>query len=194
MSQCASRFTDDNDEAPSPMQDVSNLFLSEIMELFKRGLEKKCNPKLIIQELDSLRFGWNMFGPEVYLKIIKAFILLLPLQEGPADLFSGFEHLMKYLGPVVQKYFHPEPFLKVFEEICAEVPALKSNGGLLLHYFYDNDLLYAYNVIQWFRYLDDKSPAKTDSVANFIEFLELPVDSDDSEDRIYVYRLKTNEK
>uniref|UniRef100_A0A336KNH5 Translation initiation factor eIF2B subunit epsilon n=1 Tax=Culicoides sonorensis TaxID=179676 RepID=A0A336KNH5_CULSO len=112
-----------------------------------------------------------------------------PIQEDsnkPAKLFSGFEQLMKYFGPVVRNYIKGEAAmndcLKAFEETFAQVPALKTRGHQLLHYFYDNEILSEDAITSWYENLDDESEAKTDSIAKFIKWLEDASEEEDSDD------------
>lgn len=100
----SSSSDDDDSQNAEPIQEDSNIFLSEVIESLKRGYEEKSNPDFLILEINSSRYAYNMTLTEVNFYVVKAILSFPTLQEENSNILNELNEILKHLGPVMKNY------------------------------------------------------------------------------------------
>ncbi|XP_058128246.1 translation initiation factor eIF-2B subunit epsilon-like [Anopheles ziemanni] len=172
--------------APSPVQEDSSIFLSEVVESLKRGLAEQTNAEYLILEINSSRYAYNMSLGEVNFYMVKAILQILVVQEGVATNAVGtLRKLLAYFGIVFHNYIRDKDAmldcLKAFEEMCQSNEIIRAKIVQLLHFLYEGDLVSEEVIIRWYDGVEDETLKST--LAKFVQWLnESSDDESDDED------------
>ncbi len=175
-SSCYSSSSSEDESTPtSPIPEDSNIFLSEVIESMKRGVDEKSNPEFLILEINSSRYAYNMTLNEVNFYVTKA-ILSLPVVLESANILSAFKQVFDHLGGVLKNYIRGNEAmsdcLHAIAECCGEMDVLRSKIAQIVHYLYDKDILTEEAILAWHEELDEESAWIRSALTKLIEWLE----------------------
>ncbi|KFB49935.1 hypothetical protein ZHAS_00017968 [Anopheles sinensis] len=170
---------------PSPVQEDSSIFLSEVVESLKRGLAEQTNAEYLILEINSSRYAYNMSLGEVNFYVVKAILQILVVQEGVATNTVGtLRKLLAYFGIVFKNYIRDKDAmldcLKAFEEMSQSYEFIRAKLVQLVHFLYEGDLVSEEVIIRWYDEVEDETLKS--AFSKFVEWLNESSDDDDDDD------------
>jgi translation initiation factor eIF-2B subunit epsilon len=149
------------------LQDDNEMFLSEVIDSLLRGYQDKLKCENLILEINSSRYAYNVGIRQVSYNVIKA-ILKLPCihyisKSKPnfssniqsAEYYKILKTMLTFFKPIINNYIKTQNA----QEDCIRAiqDAAWSNQELilpcvqnLLHFFYDNDILFEEKIIEWY--------------------------------------------
>ncbi|XP_053692526.1 translation initiation factor eIF-2B subunit epsilon [Sabethes cyaneus] len=161
----------------SPVQEDSNIFLSEVLESLKRGYSERSNPDYLILEINSSRYAYNMALSEVNFYVVKAILMLLTMQENAASaIVSTFKQLLTYFGPVFKNYIRGRDAmfdcLRALEETCEQEEMVRTKIAQLVHYLYERDFITEEVILEWHQELEEEDPGSLkQSLSKLVDWL-----------------------
>ncbi|XP_055585994.1 translation initiation factor eIF-2B subunit epsilon [Uranotaenia lowii] len=183
----SSSSEDDDSRAASPVQDDSNIFLSEVIESLKRGYSEKSNTDYLILEINSSRYAYNMSLSEVNFFVVKAILQILIIQENVGSaLVSTFGQLLGYFGPVFKNYIRDRDSMmdcmKALEETAQQEDLIQAKMAQVVHLLYEKDYVSEGVILKWYEELPVDDLSKK-SLAKLVDWLmQSSEEEDDDED------------
>ncbi|KAK9304652.1 hypothetical protein QLX08_004073 [Tetragonisca angustula] len=189
---------DEASECNLPAADDISMFLSEVIDSLLRGFQDQLKCENLILEINSSRYAYNVTMDEVTYNVIKA-ILSLPLHYlseeketiTSIDYLRNLKHVITYFYPIILNYVKTEnaqnDCLHAIEEVASTTPELLSCLQVLLHMFYDKDVLSEEKILEWYKSNDKQTDSYEKNkvrvaVQPFIKWLEeAEEDSSESE-------------
>lgn len=172
----------------SPIQEDSNIFLSEVLDSLNRGFDEKSNPDFLILEINSSRYAYNMALSEVNFYVVKAILSLRHIASANANnLIGALKQVLTHLGPVFKNYIRGDDAmmdcLKAVEECCLQNETIRSKVMQIFHHFYENDMVNEETILAFYEQLEDDSIGLKSALKKLVDWLmEASSEEEESED------------
>ncbi|XP_011497892.1 PREDICTED: translation initiation factor eIF-2B subunit epsilon [Ceratosolen solmsi marchali] len=154
------------DSSPPPaFQDDHEMFLSEVIDSLLRGYQDKLKCENLILEINSSRYAYNISIRQVSYNVIKAILNLsllhynsiskISLSSNNAEYYKILKTMLNFFKPIIVNYIKTpnaqEDCLRAIEDVASSSQELILPYVLnLLHFFYDNDILFEEKIIEWY--------------------------------------------
>lgn len=176
ISVCSSSDEEES-RSPSPVQEDSNIFLSEVIESLNRGFEEKSNPDFLILEINSSRYAYNMALSEVNFFVVQAILSLRHITEADeSNLIGAINQVLTHLAPVFEKYIRGDDAmmdcLKAIEECCQQNEIIRSKVAQIFHYLYNKELVNEEAILAFYGQLKDDSVWLKNALKKLVDWLE----------------------
>lgn len=173
---CSSSEEEESRSA-SPIQEDSNIFLSEVLDSLNRGFDEKSNPDFLILEINSSRYAYNMALSEVNFYVVKAILSLRHIATANANnLIGAMNQVLIHLGPVFKNYIRGDDAmmdcLKAVEECCQQNETIQSKVAQIFHYLYNKEMVNEETILAFYGQLDDDSVWLKNALKKLVDWLE----------------------
>ncbi|KAG4066513.1 hypothetical protein HA402_007149 [Bradysia odoriphaga] len=171
----------------SPVQEDSNIFLSEVLDSLNRGFDEKSNPDFLILEINSSRYAYNMALSEVNFYVVKAILSLRHVASADANnLIGAINQVLTHLGPVFKNYIRGDDAmmdcLKAVEDSCEQHETIRLKVAQIFHYFYDKELVNEEAILTFYGQLDDDSTWLKSALKKLVDWLEASSEEESEDD------------
>lgn len=144
-------------DTPPPVQlEDHEIFSIEVTDSLLRGYQDQLKCENLILEINSSRYAYNVGIRQVSYSVIKA-ILSLPLQltQLPDNYRRTLKTMLTYFKPIIANYIKTEnaqeDCLRAIQDVaCSNQQLILPCTQYLLHFFYDNDILFEEKIIEWY--------------------------------------------
>lgn len=175
-SDCSSSEEEESREA-SPVQEDSNIFLSEVLDSLNRGFDEKSNPDFLILEINSSRYAYNMALSEVNFHVVKAILSLRHIAEANANnLIGAINVVLTHLGPVFKNYIRGDDAmmdcLKAVEECCQQNETIRTKVAQIFHYLYNKEMVNEEAILAYYDQLDDDFTWLKSALKKLVDWLQ----------------------
>lgn len=173
---CSSSEEEESRSA-SPVQEDSNIFLSEVLDSLNRGFDEKSNPDFLILEINSSRYAYNMTLSEVNFYVVKAILSLRHITTANENtLIGAMNQVLTHLSPVFKNYIRGDDAmmdcLKAVEECGQQSETIRSKVAQIFHYLYNKEMVNEEAILAFYEQLDDDSIWLKSALKKLVDWLE----------------------
>lgn len=183
---CSSSEEEESRSA-SPVQEDSNIFLSEVLDSLNRGFDEKSNPDFLILEINSSRYAYNMALSEVNFYVVKAILSLRHITAANANnLIGAINQVLTHLGPVFKNYIRGDDAmmdcLKAVEECCQQNETIQAKVAQIFHYLYNKEMVNEESILSFYEQLDEEAIWLKSALKKLVDWLEASSEEESEEE------------